>query len=86
MMDQHAAPIVAINNENIVPTVKNNTISFSKISFAKIKDLVICKAIIPSSSSSLDGSILRCKSFDASGAYLFETEVHIFFKPDVHIF
>ena len=31
MMDQHAAPIIAINNENIVPTVKNNTISSQKM-------------------------------------------------------
>ena len=86
MMDQHTAPIVAINNENIVPTVKNNTISLCGICFMKMEDLVICKAFISTSKDPISGTFQnesifdrqRCISLRARGAYLLKPEVHIF--------
>ena len=56
MTGQHAPPPpIAINNENIVPTVKNNTVTSHELSFMKMKDHFICKAFIFTSKTPLLG-------------------------------
>ena len=62
-MDQHAAPIIVINNENIVPTVKKNTVSSLGITFINMEDLVTCKAFISTSKDPIIGTSQKGKQF-----------------------
>ena len=63
MMDQHAASIIAINNDNIVPTIKISTICSCGIYFTKLEDLVICQAFISTSKDPIIKTSQKGKQF-----------------------
>ena len=69
MMDQHAASIIAINNDNIVPTIKISTICSCGIYFTKLEDLVICQAFISTSKDPIIKTSQKGQTISRSHVY-----------------